>query len=79
MQSLDSGLAVVSGNTDLTYLGAADEHGVIIDPNSALKVGDKLRWSRSLRPTCNVHDWYVGVRNEKVEVVWPVSARGKSL
>jgi 3-hydroxy-D-aspartate aldolase len=29
-------------------------------------------------PTCNVHDWYVGVRNGKVEVVWPVSARGKA-
>jgi D-serine deaminase-like pyridoxal phosphate-dependent protein len=29
-------------------------------------------------PTCNVHDWYVGVRGGKVEVVWPVSARGKA-
>ena len=27
-------------------------------------------------PTCNVHDWYVGVRNGKVEKIWPVSARG---
>jgi 3-hydroxy-D-aspartate aldolase len=29
-------------------------------------------------PTCNVHDWYVGVRGGKVEAVWPVSARGKA-
>ena len=29
-------------------------------------------------PTANVHDWYVGVRNGKVETVWPVSARGKA-
>ena len=29
-------------------------------------------------PTCNVHDWYVGVRNGKVETLWPVSARGKA-
>jgi 3-hydroxy-D-aspartate aldolase len=27
---------------------------------------------------CNLHDWYVGVRNDKVEAVWPVSTRGKS-
>ena len=80
VQSMDSGLPVVFGRTDLTYLGAADEHGVIIDTNNALKVGDKLRLVPGhCDPTCNVHDWYVGVRNEKVEVVWPVSARGKSL
>ena len=29
-------------------------------------------------PTANVHDWYVGVRGGKVEVLWPVSARGKA-
>ena len=29
-------------------------------------------------PTCNVHDWYVGIRNAKVETLWPVSARGKA-
>ena len=80
VQSMDSGLPVIFGRTDLTYLGAADEHGVIIDPNCALKVGDKLRLVPGhCDPTCNVHDWYVGVRNEKVEVVWPISARGKSL
>ena len=27
-------------------------------------------------PTCNVHDWYVGVRGGKVETLWPVTARG---
>ena len=79
-QSMDSGLPVVFGRTDLTYFAAADEHGLIIDPNGALNVGDKLRLIPGhCDPTCNVHDWYVGVRNEKVEVVWPVSARGKSL
>jgi 3-hydroxy-D-aspartate aldolase len=80
VQSMDSGLPVVFGRTDVTYLGAADEHGVIIDPDGALKVGDKLRLVPGhCDPTCNVHDWYIGVRNDKVEVVWPVSARGKSL
>ncbi|MDD5648716.1 MAG: DSD1 family PLP-dependent enzyme, partial [Dehalococcoidia bacterium] len=80
VQSMDSGLPVVFGREELTYLAAADEHGIIIDPNGALKVGDKLRLVPGhCDPTCNVHDWYVGVRNDKVEVVWPISARGKSL
>jgi len=80
VQSMDSGLPVVFGREDLTYLAAADEHGIIIDPNGTLKVGDKLRLVPGhCDPTCNVHDWYVGVRNDTVEVVWPVSARGKSL
>ncbi|MFA5064905.1 MAG: DSD1 family PLP-dependent enzyme [Dehalococcoidia bacterium] len=80
VQSMDSGLPVVFGREDLTYLAAADEHGIIIDPNGTLKVGDKLRLVPGhCDPTCNVHDWYMGVRNDKVEVVWPISARGKSL
>lgn len=80
VQSMDSGLPVVFNRTDVTYLGAADEHGVIVDTDGALKVGEKLRLVPGhCDPTCNMHDWYVGVRNGKVEVVWPVSARGKSL
>ena len=80
VQSMDSGLPVVYGRKDLTYLGAADEHGLIVDPDGALEVGDKLRLVPGhCDPTCNMHDSYVGVRNGKVEVVWPVSARGKSL
>ena len=36
-------------------------------------------WCRAIAtPTCNLHDWYVGVRNGKVECLWPVSARGKA-
>ena len=80
VQSMDSGLPVVFGRTDVTYLGAADEHGVIEDPGGVLKVGQKLRLVPGhCDPTCNIHDWYVGVRDGKVEAVWPVSARGKSL
>ncbi|MES2915507.1 MAG: 3-hydroxy-D-aspartate aldolase BhcC [Pseudomonadota bacterium] len=77
-QSVDSGLPVVFGRTDVKYVKCSDEHGVIEDPAGALKVGDKLRLVPGhCDPTCNVHDWYVGVRGGKVEVVWPVSARGK--
>jgi 3-hydroxy-D-aspartate aldolase len=78
-QSVDSGLPVVFGRTDVKYVKCSDEHGVIEDPAGVLKVNDKLRLVPGhCDPTCNVHDWYVGVRGGKVEVVWPVSARGKA-
>lgn len=78
-QSVDSGLPVIFGRTDVKYVKCSDEHGVVDDPQGVLKVNDKLRLVPGhCDPTCNVHDWYVGVRGGKVEVVWPVSARGKA-
>ena len=79
VQSVDSGLPVVFGRRDVKYVKCSDEHGVIEDPDGVLKVNDRLRLVPGhCDPTCNVHDWYVGVRGGKVEVVWPVSARGKA-
>jgi 3-hydroxy-D-aspartate aldolase len=78
-QSVDSGLPVIFGREDVTYVKCSDEHGVVADPEGVLKVNDKLRLVPGhCDPTCNVHDWYVGLRGGKVEVVWPVSARGKA-
>ena len=77
-QSVDSGLPVIHGREDVTYIKCSDEHGVIEDKAGVLRVNDKLRLVPGhCDPTCNVHDWYVGVRDGKVETVWPVSARGK--
>ena len=76
-QSVDSGLPVVFGRDDLEYTKCSDEHGVITDPNGVLKLNDKLRLIPGhCDPTCNLYDWYVGVRNGKVECLWPVTARG---
>ncbi|MBO9409457.1 DSD1 family PLP-dependent enzyme [Shimia sp. R9_1] len=78
-QSVDSGLPVIFGRDDVEYIKCSDEHGVVMDPNGALKVNDKLKLVPGhCDPTANVHDWYVGVRNGKVECVWPVSARGRA-
>ncbi len=78
-QSVDSGLPVIYGRDDVKYVKCSDEHGVVADPDGVLKVNDKLRLVPGhCDPTCNVHDWYVGVRGGKVEVLWPVSARGKA-
>ncbi len=79
VQSVDSGLPVIYGRQDIKYIKCSDEHGVISDPSGALKIGQKLRLVPGhCDPTANLHDWYVGVRNGKVETVWPVSARGKA-
>lgn len=76
-QSVDSGLPVIFGRTDVEYVKCSDEHGVIADPDQKLKVNDKLKLVPGhCDPTCNVHDWYVGVRNGKVETIWPITARG---
>lgn len=78
-QSVDSGLPTIFGRTDVAYVKCSDEHGVVADPDGVLKVNDKLKLVPGhCDPTCNVHDWYVGVRNGKVETLWPVSARGKA-
>jgi 3-hydroxy-D-aspartate aldolase len=78
-QSVDSGLPFIFGRSDVEYVKCSDEHGVIADPDGVLKVGEKLKLVPGhCDPTANVHDWYVGVRNGKVETVWPVSARGKA-
>ncbi|WP_424971015.1 3-hydroxy-D-aspartate aldolase BhcC [Dinoroseobacter sp. S76] len=76
-QSVDSGLPFIYGRDDVTYVKCSDEHGVIADPDAKLKVNDKLKLVPGhCDPTCNVHDWYVGVRGGKVEALWPVTARG---
>lgn len=76
--SLDSGLPVVYGRDDVKYISASDEHGVIEDKRGVLRINEKLKLVPGhCDPTCNLHDWYVGVRDGTVEVVWPVSARGK--
>ncbi len=79
-QSVDSGLPVIFGRDDVEYIKCSDEHGVIADPGNVLRLNDKLKLVPGhCDPTCNVYDWYVGVRNGKVETLWPVTARGMCL
>lgn len=60
---------------------ASDEHGVLVPNRSAPTAA--LHWGQRVRllpghcdPTVNLHDWYVAVRGERVEAVWPIEARG---
>ena len=80
VQSVDSGLPAIFGHSDLEYVKCIDEHGVILDPNRKLALKDKLMLVPGhCDPTCNLHDWIVGIRKERVETLWPVTARGCSL
>ncbi len=79
-QSVDSGMPVVFGRSDVEYLKASDEHGVIADPGNVLKLNDRLKLIPGhCDPTVNVYDWLVGVRDGRVEALWPVTARGACL
>jgi 3-hydroxy-D-aspartate aldolase len=77
--SLDSGLPLVYGIDGAEYFDASDEHGKIRlhNPDIHVRLGDK--WNLipgHCDPTINLHDWYVGIRNNRVEAIWPISARG---
>lgn len=78
--SIDSGLPVVSDYPDVVYARASDEHGKleIKDPSQeGFDVGDKIRLTPGhCDPTVNLYDWYVGIRGQQVECLWPVAARG---
>ena len=78
--SVDSGLPKIFGRDDLEYIKCSDEHGVVADPENVLRINDKLKLIPGhCDPTCNLFDWYVGVRNDRVESLWPVTARGMCL
>ncbi len=77
--SVDSGMPKVVGHEGATFVRAADEHGRIEIAKSGgpLKVGEKIRLIPGhCDPTVNLHDWFVCIRDSRVESLWPVSARG---
>ena len=76
--SVDSGLPKVI-NSGLEYIKCSDEHGIIADSKNILKINDKVYLIPGhCDPTCNLHDWYVLIKDSKVYDLWPVSARGFS-
>jgi D-serine deaminase-like pyridoxal phosphate-dependent protein len=75
--SVDSGPPILVAK-GLQYVHASDEHGlVLVGPDAAAKLGDKVRLIPGhCDPTVNLYDWIVGVRGDRVESVWPITARG---
>jgi 3-hydroxy-D-aspartate aldolase len=77
--SVDSGMPWVAGMPDVEYVRASDEHGKLTlkDPGRTLPLGEKVRLIPGhCDPTVNLYDWYVGYRGNRVEALWPITARG---
>jgi D-serine deaminase-like pyridoxal phosphate-dependent protein len=77
--AFDSGPPLVWDEPAATYERASDEHGRlgISAPTNRLNLGDKVRLVPGhCDPTVNLYDWYVGIRGDRVEALWPITARG---
>ena len=74
--------AIIKGETDITYTSGSDEFGTIRygdDPSRHYKVGDKVELIVShCDPVVNLYDQMYAIRNDKVEAVWQIAARGMS-
>ena len=80
--SVDSGLPRLADGTGAEYVAASDEHGKVMlrEPAPDLPLGSKVRLIPGhCDPTVNLYDWYVCYRGDRVEAVWPVTARGAVL
>lgn len=65
---------------DIEYVNASEEHGWLdaSGSNKDITVGDKLEFIvPHVCTTINLHDVLVGVRDNRVEEIWGVQARGK--
>lgn len=71
----------VVGEPGFDYMAGSDEYGTITfeKANKSYKVGDKLEVIiPHCDPAVDLYDFMYGIRNEKVETILPILARGKS-
>ncbi len=76
--AFDSGPPEVWQRPGISYTKPSDEHGTLeVSGAARLGYGEKiLLVPGHCDPTVNLYDWCVGVRDGRVEKVWPVAARG---
>ena len=73
--------AIVKGETGMTYRSGSDEFGSLRydDPSRTYRVGDKLELIVShCDPVVNLYDQMYAFRNDRIEAVWRIEARGMS-
>jgi D-serine deaminase-like pyridoxal phosphate-dependent protein len=73
--------AGVVGEPDMDYNAGSDEFGVITfkSARKSYAIGDRLELVvPHCDPVVNLYDQIYGIRKDRVELVWPVTARGKS-
>ena len=71
---------VAVGHDGLDYFTASEEHGWVdtSECDASFEVGDRIEWiPPHVCTTVNLHDTLVGTREDRVEAVWNVQARGK--
>jgi D-serine deaminase-like pyridoxal phosphate-dependent protein len=79
--TLNTPRAGVVGEPGMDYNAGSDEFGVITFKEAAksYKIGDRLEMIvPHCDPVVNLYDQIYGIRKDRVEVVWPITARGKS-
>jgi D-serine deaminase-like pyridoxal phosphate-dependent protein len=77
--AFDSGPPLVCDEPAATYERASDEHGRlgVSGATNRLGLGDTIRLvAGHCDPTANLYDWHVGIRGNRVEQLWPITARG---
>ena len=79
--SIDSGMPVVWQRSELRFVKAADDHGVLeVAAGAHLALGDVVMLVPGhCDPTVNLYDEIVCIRGGYVEALWPVAARGALL
>ena len=73
--------AGVIGEPGMDYNAGSDEFGSITfkEANKTYKMGDRLELiPPHCDPVVNLYDFLYGIRNDKVETVWAITARGHS-
>lgn len=79
--SFDSGPPTIFGVPDAEWVGGGDEHFNVRTPGVQFPyaLGDKVKLIPGhCDPTVNMYDWIVGFRQDRVEAIWPIAARGYS-
>jgi 3-hydroxy-D-aspartate aldolase len=77
--AFDSGPPLLCDEPTATHERAPDEHGrlSVSTATNRLRIGDKIRLVPGhCDPTVNLYDWYVGILGNRVEQLWPITARG---
>jgi D-serine deaminase-like pyridoxal phosphate-dependent protein len=79
--TLNTPRAGVIGEPGMDYNAGSDEFGVIsyADASRSYRIGDRLELIvPHCDPVVNLYDQIYATRKDRVEAVWPVTARGKS-
>jgi D-serine deaminase-like pyridoxal phosphate-dependent protein len=74
------GYGLVLGHEEATIARLADEHGILAVPEGArpLSIGERVRViPNSHPPVVNAFSELIGYRVNRVDVVWPIAARGR--